>query len=92
MERATRKRPAELDVPPPPDCLHLVLPVFRQLCPRRDYAGSNPLLLKNTEILAFCRLHGFRLTPLDLELLDTLDVAWVKAMKRADDNPGVIGL
>lgn len=71
----------QLQVGPPPRALHFVLPLFWQVAPARPYApNGRPLPVPPSELLAYCRLAGFKLTPFDVEAFTILDHAWIKAV------------
>ena len=86
VERQTRQRPPELNVPDPPHDLHTVLPAFLHLSGRRPFEQGQPLPIQDTEIEAYARLRRIPLTPHDVDLITTLDGAWLKAMRK-DPTP-----
>lgn len=79
-KRAGAKVP-ELEVPPRPGFLHLVLPAFQELSGSRSFEQGQPLPLRPTEIEAWARLRGITWRNWELELLGVLDVAWLTAMR-----------
>ena len=70
-----------LDLPPRPPELHLVLPLFHHLSARRPMEQGVPLPIRDSEIEAYCRIAGLRLSHADLEWLYTLDREWLTAMR-----------
>lgn len=70
---------ADLAAPPLPVSLRYLWSAFIRLSDRRP-VGMNVGLIPWSEIDAFQRVSGFRLTPWEVELIEMLDVMFVKAM------------
>lgn len=70
--------PPELDVPPLPVELEHVWSYFCQMSAKRTFGmAQNPLT--DSEILAWGRRRGIRLTPFEDECIDALDEVFLAA-------------
>lgn len=77
-ERATGKRPPELDVPPLPSHARQVWHTFLALHRKRRSGMSAPEGIADSEILSWQHLHGVRLSPWELQAIDELDAAFLQ--------------
>lgn len=77
-ERSTGRRPADLDVPPLPPACADVWQLFLQLR-QRSGGGFGPQPLDEPRLLAWCQLHGQRLTSWEVETIFGLDNVWLQA-------------
>ena len=89
MERATGKRPVQLDVPPLPPLCADVWSIFLQLHSRRSGTGFGPAPLDEARLLAWSQLHARRLTPWEIDCIFALDDAWLSAQseQQKTDKP-----
>lgn len=73
VEKATGRRPAELDVPDIPDGFEYLLSLFYALHLGRK--GADPIAYE--AILAYSQLNDVTLTAFEVETVKRLDMAWI---------------
>lgn len=71
----------DLEVPPVPPGLSFVLDAFQDLSLTRPFEQGQPLPLLRREMEAWMRVKGVPLRPFEVELIEVLDRAWLKAMR-----------
>lgn len=84
VERATGRRPPELDTPPPPAALAHLLPIFFEAASGRSWGFGSPQPLSWADLEAFGRLTGTELSSLEWRLVKTLDAEWMSAYREAE--------
>lgn len=85
VEKVSGRRPPELDGPPLPECLEYIWGWFIQLHRRRG-GGFGPAPISWEAIDAWARRTGADPTPLELELIDAIDCAYME--QAAKDSKG----
>jgi hypothetical protein len=74
--------PPELEAIECPEEMLYVWEYFRGMCARRQHNGRNFEPLSNTEIEAWARLRGVRLTPSEVQAIDELEMMYL--LKKAE--------
>lgn len=73
--KATRRKPAELDVPELPSCAAPLWQTWQQLCVARGSNGFGPYPVGWNDLDAWQRVSGQRLTAWEAETITQLDRA-----------------
>ena len=84
VERSTKRRPPELDVPALPQACAGVWQIFLELHSRRAQGGFGPAALDEARLLNWQQLHAARLSPWEIECIFALDNAWLASTAEAN--------
>jgi hypothetical protein len=88
VEKQTRHRPAELDVPPLPEEITYLWIWFLQLHRRRPYSQFGPGPITYSELLAWTTLRGIRLLQFEIDGIEALDAAFFEQQRKKVKGAG----
>lgn len=86
VEKATGRRPVDLDGPEFPILCENVWNDFASLSSRRSYGMGGPLPITYESIFAWCNLTRVRLNSWELEVIEALDSLWLRTMQEPEDG------
>ncbi|BDU76304.1 phage tail assembly chaperone [Mesoterricola sediminis] len=86
VEKATGKRPPELEIPDPPVSAVHVLSWFQDLSEARGGTGFGALPIQWGDIQAWSQLTGTTIRPWEVRLIRSLDRLWLSVFKPSQEN------
>lgn len=80
VEKATGKRPADLESPPFPDELAHIWAYFLDLSSARSSGGMGPGPITYTEIASWSNMTATPITPAEVRAVKRLDALWLRVI------------